>query len=618
MPQPPTPSPRTPGSSSLEQRVDVETPEQVVFSYTVAGIGSRAAAAIVDYLICFAGMLLIMLAILIPVGFASGFAEMGAWSLAVLVIAQFAIVWGYYVLFEGLNDGQTPGKRWMQLRVVQDGGYAVSFSASAVRNLVRFVDLQPAFTYGVGLIAAGVTKNGKRLGDMVAGTMVVRERVVHVAPAIASRATPAGARDYTTLLTDEEFALLERFMARRQSLEADRRRQIADQLAARFRERWTDASAPAQVMLVALFERERAARARGVAARSDTGAAREQHAIVAHGAERWSSFATLLAHARKRGLARMSEDEVSAFVAQYREISTDLARLRTAARGRDIDALFYLSRLVASAHNLFYRQRRLGGATALRYLAISVPREIRRSARPILAAAALLFLPGIITFVTVMRHPETIDDIVPAAMIERAEDGVRRVRNGEGYISDPQVFRPVMATQVIANNVQITFAAFALGITAGIGTALLLVFNSIHIFSVFALYHSKGILPLILAFVAPHGVLELSAICIAGGGGFILGNALLFPGALTRREALVIQGRRAIRLIAGATLLLLVAGTIEGMISPIEYWPLELKGIVSGMTAVLLVAYLSLGRRGEAEAIGEDSAYNAARALISR
>jgi hypothetical protein len=101
---------------------------------------------------------------------------------------------------------------------------------------------------------------------------------------------------------------------------------------------------------------------------------------------------------------------------------------------------------------------------------------------------------------------------------------------------------------------------------------------------------------LLLAFVAPHGVLELFAICVASGGGFLLAAAILMPGARSRRRALVDNGRRAIRLIAGSTFLLLVAGTIEGFISPIEWWPIEGKLAVSATTLVLLVVYLRGGR----------------------
>ncbi|HET9682584.1 MAG TPA: stage II sporulation protein M, partial [Gemmatimonadaceae bacterium] len=160
----------------------------------------------------------------------------------------------------------------------------------------------------------------------------------------------------------------------------------------------------------------------------------------------------------------------------------------------------------------------------------------------------------------------------------------------------PQLFRPVMASSIVANNVQVSFAAFAGGIAFGIITAMLLLANGISFGAVIGLYVSKGIGALLLAFVAPHGVLELSAICIAAGGGFLLAAALLLPGSRTRRAALVENGHRAARLLAGSTLMLLAAGSLEGLVSPIEWWPLEGKLAVSAMTLVLLVVYLLEGR----------------------
>ena len=95
-----------------------------------------------------------------------------------MIIMQFVVLWGYYLLFEGLSDGQTPGKRMLRLRAVRDGGYSVGFPASAVRNLLRIIDLQPVFTYLVGITSVAVSKSGQRLGDLVAGTIVVREALV--------------------------------------------------------------------------------------------------------------------------------------------------------------------------------------------------------------------------------------------------------------------------------------------------------------------------------------------------------------------------------------------------------------------------------------------------------
>jgi uncharacterized membrane protein SpoIIM required for sporulation len=152
-----------------------------------------------------------------------------------------------------------------------------------------------------------------------------------------------------------------------------------------------------------------------------------------------------------------------------------------------------------------------------------------------------------------------------------------------------------MASQIIANNVQVTIAAFAAGITAGLGTIFLLVMNGVSLGGVFGLYAAKGILPLLVAFVAPHGVLELSAICIAAAAGLLVAAAMLIPGNRTRRRALAENGARAMRLMTAAALMLIVAGSIEGMISPIPYWPISLKVIVSAITLVLLVAYLRGG-----------------------
>ncbi|HUF27251.1 MAG TPA: stage II sporulation protein M, partial [Gemmatimonadaceae bacterium] len=599
---------------SLDQRVEVETPEQVVITYTVAGIGSRAAAAIIDTLIL-AGItlvtvLLISRAAAVARGL-TGLAAGGAWLFALYILFQFALVWGYYVLFEALRDGQTPGKRYLGLRVVQDGGYSISLSASVVRNLLRIVDLQPAFTYGVGIVSAAFSSSGKRLGDMVAGTFVVQERVTHVVVPAATPAgagTPGAAPVVTAVLSDEEYALLERFLARRQSLDRLRRAQFGEQLAERFRAH-LEPGAPERA-LAELYARERSVRSRGIAARSDTGAAREQHAIVAQGSERWLAFAGLLENVRRRGLRSLSEEEVSEFVAAYREVATDLARLRTASRGRDADSVYYLSRLVAAGHNLFYRQRHIPLEEAFRYLAFEVPREVRRSWRPILAAAALFFVPAGIAWTAVVMHPPAAHEFIPPAMIDRAEEGQRRAEEGTGYIDDPELFRPVMATAIIANNVQVTFTVFAMGVTAGLGTVFMLLFNGIHIGGFMGLYQSLDILPLLVAFVAPHGVLELTAIAIAGGGGLLLASAILFPGALTRSEALVVQGRRAIRLITCSTLMLIVAGLIEGLISPIPDWPLAWKLGVGAATGVIFVLYLSsgVGRRVVSRP-GEEYAY---------
>jgi uncharacterized membrane protein SpoIIM required for sporulation/uncharacterized RDD family membrane protein YckC len=600
---------------SLAQTVDVETPELVVLSYTIAGLGSRLGAALIDFAIS----ALLFIAVIVSAAllsprslFAAGArAEpTTAWALALLVIMQFAILWGYYLLFEGLRDGQTPGKRVFRLRAVRDGGYSVGFAASAVRNLMRIVDLQPAFTYLVGIASVAFSRSGKRLGDIVAGTIVVRESLVRQ-PAVtrpSRRETPVSAKAVEpTRLSDLEFRLLERWAARRNEIDPDRRRQLTTQVGARLRDALPPGDASSEgARLMRLYTSEREARERGAPARNATGASRERYAIVTTRSPRWIAFASRLADAQRRGLRALGETGVREFVEEYRALTADMARLRTAARGGPSDELFYLGRLVAGAHNLLYRDRRSTMLEILRFVAVEVPAEVRRSVRPIAIAAAFLFVPAAISYTAVLRHPQVASTFIPPQMLDRAEEGVLRARQRTGYIPDPQVFRPVMASQIIANNVQVTFAAFAFGITLGIGTLILLLLNGISLGGVFGLYASKGILPLLVAFVAPHGVLELSAICISAGGGLLIAAALLVPGDRTRRRALVENSRRAIRLIAASTLLLVVAGSLEGMVSPIPNWPLWAKLAVSATTLVALAAYLH-GGAPQTESLREET-----------
>ena len=591
-----------------------------MFSYSIAGVGSRATAAIIDYLLCFApGALLatFLMPLLSRGPDGQPRSELGVWLMAFLILAQFAALWGYYVFFEGVFDGQTPGKRYMRLRVVQDGGYSVSFAASAVRNLARIIDMQPFFFYIVGIASIAISRSGKRLGDIAAGTLVVEERTAHLLATAPASATPEGAAPMAEL-SEDEYALLERFIVRRRTVDAARLQLLADRLATRFGGRLESVEGGnAPERLIALYERERSARAVGAASRTDTGARREQHALVAAGTARWREFAERLRVAQKVGLARLPEEDVSRFAADYRELSTDLARLQTAVRGREVDALFYLSRLVAGGHNLLYGRRRVAAGSVWRYLTISVPREVRRSGGVIALSAGVLFIPWAVAHMVLMERPELARDMLPAGMIDRAETARLRAQRGEGYIDIPEIIRPAAASGIIANNVQITFNAFVFGITAGIGTALLLLYNGVVLGGFFGFYASTGEGLQLLAFVAPHGVLELSAIVLGGAAGFHLAAGILLPGALTRREALVARGRRAVNIIACATMMLIVAGSIEGMISP-RRWPLEWKLAVGAVTGLLLAFYLTRGRRGEADIEDERFAYSDARALISR
>jgi len=553
----------------------------------------------------------------------------GSWVMAAMYLGGFALSWGYFVFFEALADGQTPGKKMFGLRVVQDGGYSISFGASAVRNLVRVLDAQPGFFYFVGMATAIFSRTSKRVGDHVAGTIVVHERVPEFAPASAGARLP-GARGQasgtsatatsattataiaTALLTEDEYALLQRFMARRQSLEPERRTEIMRQLVARFGDRLPNEGSTDAARIVRLFQSEQDARARGVAARGETGAAREHHALVARGAERWAEFASLLARAKDGGLRALPENGIADFVARYREAAADLARLRTASRGRDTEAQYYLSRLVAAGHNLLYRRREIALGTVWTFLTVTLPREARRSWRPIAAAALLLYGPAAIAYVAVIRDPDLQYDFEPPGMIDRVENAAKNEARGKGYIAFNDAQRPMISSLIMTNNIKVTIVAFAAGATAGVGTVLALVSNGISLGSGIAMYQNYGVAHVIIGFVVAHGVLELQAICFAAGGGLLIAYAMLLPGALTRREALIVQGRRAVRLATISIILLVFAGLIEGLFSADPYWPFSTRVALGALTGVLMILWLTRGWRGEADLPSEDNAYSLA------
>jgi uncharacterized RDD family membrane protein YckC len=161
----------------------IDTPEQVGLEYSVAGVGSRFVAALLDALIIMAFFLLEVLALAL-IGAASTVSpaagslseSAGKWFLAFVVFINFVIVWGYFALFEAYWHGQTPGKRAMKLRVIKDSGRQITLFEALARNLLRVVDYLPSL-YLVGVVTMLCNRRNQRVGDLVAGTIVVHERL---------------------------------------------------------------------------------------------------------------------------------------------------------------------------------------------------------------------------------------------------------------------------------------------------------------------------------------------------------------------------------------------------------------------------------------------------------
>ncbi len=162
----------------LEEFLQIETPENVAFDYEVAGVGSRFLAAVVDTLLLLVLLLAVNLAlrlVLIVGEWLPALSE--EWVVAIFGLVSFAFFWGYYIFFELIWNGQSPGKRWVGLRVIRTEGTPISLTESLIRNLVRLVDFMPAL-YGAGVVTMFLNRQARRLGDLAAGTLVVWDRPV--------------------------------------------------------------------------------------------------------------------------------------------------------------------------------------------------------------------------------------------------------------------------------------------------------------------------------------------------------------------------------------------------------------------------------------------------------
>jgi uncharacterized RDD family membrane protein YckC len=162
----------------IRDQLNIETPELVSIELPLAGIGSRFIAILVDSLILgAASLLLVFLAVFVIASLAAVGLNSATWGIGILILIFFLLNWGYFALFEAFNNGRTLGKRVAKIRVIHQSGRGINFVEALARNLVRFIDYLPGF-YGVGIVAMFLSRRSQRLGDMVAGTLVVREREV--------------------------------------------------------------------------------------------------------------------------------------------------------------------------------------------------------------------------------------------------------------------------------------------------------------------------------------------------------------------------------------------------------------------------------------------------------
>lgn len=309
--------------------------------------------------------------------------------------------------------------------------------------------------------------------------------------------------------------------------------------------------------------------------------------FVAARRERWSQLEALLKRGRR--LHRLSGEEVLRLGRLYRSATSDLAIAR-----RDLPddrVTIYLNALLGRAHPLIYRESVMDAGRIWRFYRYGFPATFRSAWRYIVVAFGLFAIAAVVSALLVVARPPLADVLLPG----EAQSLRAVLQHHHLWVQSATSNHSVAANFIMLNNIGVAFQAFAGGVLLGLWTLVVLVQNGLSFGTVTVLAGQYGLGSQLIAFVVPHGVIELSVIFMAGGAGLMLADAILRPGLLRRRDALVIVAHRSVRLLFGAVPLLIIAGTIEGFFSP-SIAPMALKFGVGALTGILLYSYLLLSR----------------------
>ncbi len=281
----------------------------------------------------------------------------------------------------------------------------------------------------------------------------------------------------------------------------------------------------------------------------------------------WTRLEQLLEQRKNHGLNSLTRSELQELGLLYRQAAADLSALREDPSGKSYAR--FLNLLLARAHNTIYAGQKSRGSGIIHFYLYEYPRVFRRNLG-LISIAFLLFVLGALTGLLLTRT----DSIVG--------------------------LEPTASSAIMTNNIGVCFFAFAGGITAGLFTIYLQVFNGVMIGVIGTACWLHGMSIPLWSFVAPHGVLELPAIFISGGAGLRIAQGMLFPGLLTRRDSIAKSGREAVRLVLGIIPMLIVAGIIEGFISPSGLnW--KFKFALAAAISVIFWAYLLISFRRTAD-----------------
>lgn len=282
----------------------------------------------------------------------------------------------------------------------------------------------------------------------------------------------------------------------------------------------------------------------------------------------------------------------------YRQTASDLAAVREDATSKQLAV--YLNQLLGRCHNLIYLGHKPKVSGIVKFYRDTYPQVFRETLPQTLLALAIFAVTGLAAWAVTLHDPAFAHRVLGPRMMETIEQ--RKM-----WTDSIVAIKPVASSGIMTNNLSVSFSAFAMGITAGLGTIWLMMVNGLMIGVIGAATWKAGMALQLWSFVAPHGVLELPAIFIAGGAGLEIARALLFPGLLPRKESLAQAGGRGAQLLLGTIPMLVIAGVIEGFFSPSNA-PVAMKFTLAAVLFPALLSYLFLVGRPEKKTVRADSA----------
>lgn len=302
----------------------------------------------------------------------------------------------------------------------------------------------------------------------------------------------------------------------------------------------------------------------------------------------------LLERIEKHGVRSLNCDEVLEFGPLYRRAVSALSVARS--QGIDDTRIQYLNGLVSRAYGHVYVADSKGWPSVTKFFTEEFPRCFRRNLQFITVSFLISLIAMLFAWGIVRQDPGKADVVFGQNATEMIDAQVERHTGHKNWM--PGEERPIMSGFIITNNIKVSIMVFVYGITAGIGTVLLLGYNGLMLGVIGAGVASRSahVALSFWSFVAPHGVIELTAIFISGGAGLLIAWAILNPGCYSRRVALKLAGREAFTLMLGVAAMLVVAGLIEGFFSP-SMLPYSLKLSVAAVLGILEYSYLFMAGR---------------------